>query len=195
MSRSSSKQSRTWWFGVAAAALALAAVPLAQPSRAHADGTATQAAGPFSGGWELLSFQSASGKFLNVRGAGGSGAQVIIWDTGGNATDNEKWWIEPWSDGSYRLHPLYNQSLCLDVPGGNYNTGTYLQVWSCNGRSNQTFRFQPSGGGARNYIVADWTGSRINKVLDVHSQDNGERVWLWSPNNSGAQHWLTVKYQ
>ncbi|WP_167449849.1 RICIN domain-containing protein [Streptomyces hyaluromycini] len=79
------------------------------------------------------------GKYLAVAGSGGQGTRVLLWSaTGGQ----EQVWCEQFNrDGTSVLHPSYNLSLCLDVQGGpsHFHPGAPLQVWKCNGGTNQAF--------------------------------------------------------
>ncbi|MFF3113436.1 hypothetical protein ACFVSN_30090 [Kitasatospora sp. NPDC057904] len=87
------------------------------------------------------------GEYMEVHGWGGKGAVVDTWEyasQNGHIQDNERWCLEPASEGGWYLHPYYNPGLCLDLP-----STKRMIVWSCNGRSNQRFSFSngaPTGG-------------------------------------------------
>jgi Ricin-type beta-trefoil lectin domain/Gametolysin peptidase M11 len=52
---------------------------------------------------------------------------------------SQHWLLKPVGDG-YVLQNAAN-SRCLDVPGGSTANGTRLLLWTCNGGSNQTWRY------------------------------------------------------
>ncbi|MGW2597912.1 RICIN domain-containing protein [Streptomyces klenkii] len=78
---------------------------------------------------------------------------------------------------------------CLDVRGGSHDSGTPVQLFSCNGTESQTWMYveQPGEIGA--------TMTAFGKCLDVASSGtaDGTPVQLWDCNGSGAQKW--VRYQ
>jgi len=70
---------------------------------------------------------------------------------------------------------------CLDVPNASQNDGTLLQIWDCNGGTNQQWT-QTSANELRVY------GS---KCLDVpgHATTAGTRVEIWTCNGGTNQQW------
>ena len=70
---------------------------------------------------------------------------------------------------------------CLDVPGAATTNGTLLQIWDCNGGSNQQWT-SLSNGELQVYG---------NKCLDVpnHATAAGTRVEIWDCNGGANQQW------
>jgi non-reducing end alpha-L-arabinofuranosidase len=70
---------------------------------------------------------------------------------------------------------------CLDVPNRATTNGTFLQIWDCNGQSNQQWTAL-SNGELQVYG---------NKCLDVpnHNKSAGTRVEIWDCNGGGNQQW------
>ncbi len=70
---------------------------------------------------------------------------------------------------------------CLDVPNASQSDGTLLDIWDCNGGTNQQWT-QTSGNELRVY------GS---KCLDVpgHATSAGTRVEIWTCNGGSNQQW------
>ena len=70
---------------------------------------------------------------------------------------------------------------CLDVPGASQTNGTYLEIWDCNGGSNQQWTLTSS-----NQLTVYGT-----KCLDVpgHATTAGTRVEIWDCNGGTNQQW------
>lgn len=147
---------------------------------------AAAAAHTCSNGWQPTTWQNTAGlAYLNVRGAGGKGAQVITWSASGESPHtNEKWCLERASEGGWYFHPKYANNLCLDVPGSNYSSGTGLVMWDCNGRKNQRFYVTvPSG--QTNHLICP-VGSSSTCLAAPHIE---EQVVLKSPSYDNRTYW------
>jgi len=70
---------------------------------------------------------------------------------------------------------------CVDVPGGSQTGGTQVQLWDCNGQSNQQWTYTAAGE-LRVY------GS---DCLDANGQGttNGTKAIIWPCNGQSNQHW------
>ncbi|WP_143737981.1 RICIN domain-containing protein, partial [Microbispora sp. GKU 823] len=68
---------------------------------------------------------------------------------------------------------------CLDVPGASTADGTQVQLWDCNGQTNQTWT-STSAGEIRVYG---------NKCLDAAGTGNGARVQIYSCWGGDNQKW------
>ncbi len=70
---------------------------------------------------------------------------------------------------------------CLDVPSQSTANGTLLQIWDCNGGTNQQWNYLPNG-------ELQVYGS---KCLDVpgHATTTGTRVEIWDCNGGANQQW------
>jgi type 1 glutamine amidotransferase len=66
---------------------------------------------------------------------------------------------------------------CVDVSGASTVDGTRVQLWTCNGGSNQQ------------WTVSGNTLRALNKCLDVGGTANASPVRLWTCNGTGAQNW------
>ncbi|MFD7907932.1 RICIN domain-containing protein [Kitasatospora sp. NPDC059722] len=121
------------------------------------------------------------GEYMEVHGWGGKGAVVDTWEyasQNGHIQDNERWCLEPASEGGWYLHPYYNLGLCLDLPSTDE-----MIVWSCNGRSNQRFSF--SNGAP--------TGGQITPKSDPGLRINGAahlQLWAQQWNSTDITFWL-----
>ncbi len=87
-------------------------------------------------------------------------------------------------DASYPARGRIATSLfsiaCADDPGFRTANGTVLEMWSCNGGSNQRWT-----------MASDGTLRVLGKCMDVRHSGaaNGTLVDLWSCNGTGAQQW------
>jgi non-reducing end alpha-L-arabinofuranosidase len=70
---------------------------------------------------------------------------------------------------------------CIDVPNASTSNGTQLQVWDCNGNSNQRWTYTSS----KQLMVYG------NKCLDANGQGttNGTTVIIWDCNGQANQQW------
>ena len=67
---------------------------------------------------------------MNDKGTGGSGSPVILWSCNGAAN-------ETWTHNASGEYVLKANGLCLDDPAYSTRNGTQLDVYRCNGGSNQ----------------------------------------------------------
>ncbi|MGQ4331141.1 RICIN domain-containing protein [Streptomyces hayashii] len=98
-------------------------------------------------------------------------------------------------DGYHRL-VIAHDSLCVDVVGGSGSAGAAIDQWTCNGQSNQQFRFVPASGGygelrALNsgLDVAVAGASTTAGVPDIVQQAPGtaaDRLWLPVRQSDGS---------
>jgi hypothetical protein len=98
-------------------------------------------------------------------------------------------------DGDHRL-VIASNNLCLDVYGNSSSAGAAIDQWTCNGQSNQQFRFVPASGGygelrARNsgLDVAVAGGSTAAGTPDIVQQAPGTAaggLWLPLPQSDGS---------
>ena len=100
---------------------------------------------------------------INAAGYGGSGGGTSPPPTGGQ---------EIVGTGSGR---------CIDVPNASTTNGTQLQLWDCNGNSNQRWTYTSS----KQLMVYG------NKCLDANGQGttNGTTVIIWDCNGQANQQW------
>lgn len=73
--------------------------------------------------------------------------------------------------------------LCFDLPGGNTNNGTQLQLWWCNGTDAQDFSYDNSS----KIIKHIPTGKCVD--LSGNNRKDGTTIQLWDCNGSDAQKW------
>ncbi len=85
------------------------------------------------------------------------------------------------SSGSTGVLRGVQSNRCLDVPNVSQNNGTFLQIWDCNGGSNQQWTALSNG-------ELQVYGS---KCLDVpnHATSAGTRVEIWDCNGGANQQW------
>ncbi len=97
--------------------------------------------------------------------------------SGGNPTPTPT----PISGGSTGVLRGVQSNRCLDVPNVSQNNGTFLDIWDCNGGSNQQWTYLSNG-------ELQVYGS---KCLDVpnHNTSAGTRVEIWDCNGGANQQW------
>ncbi|HEV8556197.1 MAG TPA: ThuA domain-containing protein [Actinophytocola sp.] len=67
---------------------------------------------------------------------------------------------------------------CVDVSGMSSTDGTKIQLWTCNGQSNQQWT-----------VGSDGTIRSLGKCMTVNATTNGSPVQLWSCNGGNGQRW------
>lgn len=91
--------------------------------------------------------------------------------------------------GSHTLQPQNASNMCLDVNdyGG---AGTAMQIWSCNGGSNQSYYFVNQGSNI--YEIEPNYNSAL--CLDVYGggTGNGTEVDVWTCNGQSNQKWGAI---
>lgn len=88
------------------------------------------------------------------------------------------------------IHPVAGSGVCLDVPGGNYANGVQVELWQCNGGSNQKWYWQAwSGSGGYYYLHPN--GARSKCVDLPHGvTTNNTKLILYDCNGSANQIWF-----
>ncbi len=78
---------------------------------------------------------------------------------------------------------LGNQGKCLDDPSWNVTNGTGVDIWDCNGGSNQVWDLLPDGTIRPSFDTS--------KCLDLPSWDtaNGTGIEIWDCNGGSNQQW------
>ncbi|WP_345033252.1 ricin-type beta-trefoil lectin domain protein [Kutzneria kofuensis] len=101
-----------------------------------------------------------------------AGAQVVISDCDGSAA--QTWTV--------RNGTLVNSGQCMDVTGQGTANGTLVELWECNGGSNQQWT-QASDGSLRS--------AQSGKCLDDpgFSTTNGTQLEIWDCNGGSNQRW------
>jgi cytochrome c len=71
---------------------------------------------------------------------------------------------------------------CVDVPGATTTNGTQLQLWDCNGNTNQRWTYNATSKALTVYG---------NKCVDANAQGtiNGTQVIIWNCNGQANQQW------
>ncbi len=85
--------------------------------------------------------------------------------------------------GSGAIHAV-GAGKCLDVPNRSTTAGTQLQIWDCNGASNQAWTRTSAG------ELTVYTGSS-QMCLDAYNKQTtaGTKVEIWSCNGGANQRW------
>ncbi len=127
------------------------------------DGFASRGAPALLEDWDTTAFPpgqqwviSASGELKNASNSAlcldvtgnhfAAGVPVETWSC--NGQDNQKWSIEADRAGGPQfgaISPIGHSSLCLDVKGGSTANGAVLELWPCNGQSNQHWAIFSAG--------------------------------------------------
>jgi hypothetical protein len=104
-----------------------------------------------------------------------SGAQQVIADAGVTGGNN---------GGSSSEVRSVGANKCLDVPNTTTTPGTQLQIWDCNGGSNQLFTRTSSG-----QLTVFSGGNQL--CLDASNQgtSSGTKVVTWTCNGQSNQQW------
>ena len=123
-----------------------------------------------------------SGKALDLYTNTGNILQYSYW--GGS---NQQWILTDVGSGYYKISPVYDPSLAIDIAGQSTADGANVQTWSYWGGTNQQFQFIDAGSGYYR-IVARNSG----KALDVEgsSTSNGANVLQWSYWGGANQQWM-----
>ncbi|NYI05662.1 hypothetical protein FHU37_002605 [Allostreptomyces psammosilenae] len=77
-----------------------------------------------------------------------------------------------------------NSGKCLDVDAASTADGANVQLWTCNGGTNQQFEVRPTSNGYAQ-LVARHSG----KLVDVASATDGANVTQMPDNGTTRQHW------
>jgi glucose/arabinose dehydrogenase len=95
----------------------------------------------------------------------------------------------PIANGDYRLLPTHIPSgtpaRCADVHSQSTASGADIVQWTCNGQTNQLFRFNHLGAG-----VYEIRAVHSNRCMGVQSNRNGADVVQLTCSSSGGQRWL-----
>ncbi|WNZ14380.1 RICIN domain-containing protein [Streptomyces sp. 11x1] len=115
----------------------------------------------------------ATGRCIDVTGAGGDGTPLQIWDCNGSAQQSWRFM----SDGTVRA-----LGLCMDVAWGATGNGAVIQLATCSGNPAQQFRLNSAH---------DLVNPRADKCVDVKDRQtgNGTRLQLWDCNGRDHQKW------
>ncbi|MES1164500.1 MAG: RICIN domain-containing protein, partial [Verrucomicrobiota bacterium] len=98
--------------------------------------------------WALLAGNGATNNALDSYGNYNNGAKPKL-NTAIDTNKDDKFLIAPGtSANTWVFKTQWNTGLCVDNPGGQTANGTQIQLWSCNGGSNQNWIVtnRPSGG-------------------------------------------------
>lgn len=100
-------------------------------------------------------------------------------------------WVARIDSSGIEFVSAYDQSLSLDVKGGNFASNSNVQVHSSNGSAAQRFRLRATSATVDNGTYFIRMASHPGAVLDVSggSCADGANVQIWQNNNSGAQKW------
>jgi hypothetical protein len=95
--------------------------------------------------------------------------------------DTNQQWVGPddTSKGTIIFRPLVSVQIwkCFDLPGGDTTNGNHIQIWDCNEKSNQQWKFDGM------YIRYNATGSSTpDKCIDLPGGGdaaNGAKLQIW----------------
>jgi hypothetical protein len=117
----------------------------------------------------LLAGNGEGNMALDSRGQYTNGAQPAL-NSGIDTNKDDKFMMAPGSSpGTWVIRSQWNRSLCLDNPGNQTADGTGIQLWSCNGASNQ------------NWILSN----RPNGGLEIKNQQSGKCLTNQGANGGG----------
>ncbi len=123
-----------------------------------------------------------SGKALDLNVSTGNVIQYTYYQN-----PNQKWQLTDLGNGYYRLSPLSNTSLALDIASQSTENGANLGTYSYWGGANQQFQFVDVGGGYYKII-----NRNSGKALDVNgsSTASGANVLQWDYWGGANQQWM-----
>jgi hypothetical protein len=105
----------------------------------------------------LLAGNGASNMALDTNGNFSNGALPSL-QTGIDTNKDDKFLIVAGSaPGTWTFKTQWNSGMCLDNPGGQSADGTGIQLWSCNGGSNQ------------NWIISNRSRTAVSKSKNQQS--------------------------
>ena len=76
----------------------------------------------------------ANGQMMDVAGAGGQGAQVLVW--GWHGGNNQRWRVVEQAQGHFRIDAVHS-GLSMDISGGSMDAGAPLITYPWHGGPNQ----------------------------------------------------------
>ncbi|MEV0806322.1 ricin-type beta-trefoil lectin domain protein [Micromonospora sp. NPDC050200] len=121
-----------------------------------------------------------TGDSYSMTTLGGSGTNLTLTNNNASGVSRLQW---AWGVGSSTPAVIRGvaSNRCLDVPGSSTTWGTKLQIWDCNGGSNQSWLLTPS----KTLVVYG------KLCLDVPggSPAAGARVETWDCSGNGNQQW------
>ena len=128
-----------------------------------------------------------SGHYLTIPGNGGSETQAVQYAFNGNT--NQQWKVTRQADGYYKLQPMYNTGLALDVRGGApIRNGQWVETYGDNNGPAQRWAFFANGDGT--YRLMPKVGNQA-MCLNVAgaSQDDWANVILYGYNGKANCVW------
>jgi hypothetical protein len=121
-----------------------------------------------------------NGDTYSMETLGGSGTNLTLSNNSASGVSRLQW---AWGMGSGSATAVRGtgSGRCLDVPGASSTNGVQLELWDCNGGSNQSWLLTP----ARTLVVY---GSRCLDVAGA-STTPGTKVELWDCTGASNQQW------
>jgi hypothetical protein len=91
-----------------------------------------------NGQWRIA-MKINTAKCVVPNGSVASGTKMVVGDC--NSNDNtQAFTVQADASGGFTFTSVANTSLCLDMTGNNGNNGSLLELYTCNGQSNQKFK-------------------------------------------------------
>ncbi|MFU8852821.1 RICIN domain-containing protein [Micromonospora sp. SL1-18] len=121
-----------------------------------------------------------NGDSYSLTTLGGSGTNLTLTNNNASGVSRLQW---AWGLGSSTSAMVRGvpSNRCLDVPGASTTWGTKLQIWDCNGGSNQSWLLTPS----KTLVVY----GKLCLDIPGNSVTAGTRVETWDCAGSGNQQW------
>ncbi|MDH6110287.1 hypothetical protein P3T36_004781 [Kitasatospora sp. MAP12-15] len=114
---------------------------------------------------------------------GNNGAKVQLWACNGWSNQSWVWTPAPNLPVGYYVIQNYDQGQCLDGDTNTIgNNGAKVQLWGCNGWSNQVWIW--NGSTLKNYDQGQCLDGDTNTI-----GNNGAKVQLWACNGWTNQSW------
>lgn len=119
-------------------------------------------------------------------------------------TDDSVNWIfipaNPVVDGTYRVHPIVNKSMVLDVVSASTANGARVDIYGMNDTNAQTWKIETSSEGRTKIYAATPMASNQKKLVEVSGDDNditnGSIVDQWDDlegkNVNRDQQWILI---
>jgi hypothetical protein len=139
----------------------------------------------FDFGTYALRYAGDKSKCVDAGSSKQSGNRLMLWDC--NGLDQQRWGYDD-ASGAVVLQDGQN-TLCIDLAGGQTAGGTAVQLYDCNSQWPQSWNLM-SGIGLRSL-------HNLGICLDLEggSAQSGTPISLWECNGTPNQHWIFDDWQ
>ena len=131
-----------------------------------------------------------SGLFLEAADAPSSGVNVQQ----GSDKSALLWKLTDAGDGYYYIFSVADDTFCIDLPYGNADNGTSLDLWSNDESDARKFKFLDNGDGSYTIVTKCSSDASCFGVI-ADSKEDGADVIQWQSTGNDSQKWvMQVKF-